>query len=114
MGEDDMFDVKEEMMGSKAFPLPFPNENTMAEEFVERNLNLFIDKAIYTDGEDSKDFQVESEKDLFGMEEAIFDSKDDPLSFSIENGTEEEAKKLTAKRKVSKSEENYIEYILPY
>ena len=88
--EDDMFDVKEEMMDSKESPLPLPNENTIAEKFLERNLHLFIDKDYYTDGEDSKDFQVESEKDLFGIKEEIFDSKDDPLSFSIENGTEEE------------------------
>ena len=75
-----MFDVREEIMDSKEFPLPFPNENTIFEEFVERNLNLFVDKVIYMDGECSKDFQVESEKDLIGMEEEILDSKDDPLS----------------------------------
>ena len=75
--EDDMFEIKEEIMDSKGFPLPFPNENTIAEDFVERNLNLFIDKVIYIDGEGSKDFQVESEKDLIGMEEEILDSKQD-------------------------------------
>ena len=80
--EDNMSEVKEEMVDSKESPLPFPNENTtIFEEFVERNLNLFIDKVTYIDGEGSKDFQVESENDLHGMEEEILDSKDDPLSF---------------------------------
>ena len=88
--EKDMFEVKEEMMDFKESPLTYPNENNIAEEFVERNLHLFIDKVIHTDGEDSKDFQVKSEKDLFGIKEEIFDSKDDPLSFSIENGIKEE------------------------
>ena len=85
-----MFEVKEEMSDFKESPLPYPNENNIAEEFVERNLNLFIGKVIYTDGEDSKDFQVKSEKGLFGIKEEIFDSKDDPLSFSINNGIKEE------------------------
>ena len=74
--EDNMSEGKEEMFDSKEPP----NENTIFEEFVERNLNLFVDKVIYMDGEGSKDFQVESEKDLIGMEEEILDSKDDPLS----------------------------------
>ena len=88
--EKDMFEVKEEMFDLKESPLPYPNESNIAEDFVERNLNLFIGKVIYTDGEDSKDFQVKSEKDLFRIKEEIFDSKDDPLSFSIENGIKEE------------------------
>jgi len=111
--EDDMFDVKEEMMDCEESPLPFPNEKAIAEEFVERNLNLFIDKFVYTDGVDSKDFQVESENDLLGMEEEIFDSKDDPLSFSIENGTEEETQKLTVGRKKNREYEvDVIKYCI--
>ena len=100
--EDYIINVKEEMMDSEESPLAFPNEKTIAEEFVERNLNLFIDKFIYTDnGEDSKYFQVESEKNLFGMEEETFETKDDPLKI-VKNNT------------VPKSKENDIEYILPY
>ena len=34
-----MFDVIEEMMDSKESPLPLPNENTTAENFLERNFN---------------------------------------------------------------------------
>merc|ERR1719500_1986462 len=76
-------------MDSKESPLQLPNENTIAEKFLERNFHLFIDTVINTDGEDSKDFQVESEKDLFGIREEAFDSENDPLSF-VTNGIKEE------------------------
>ena len=115
--EDNMSKVKEEMFDLKESPMPFPNENTIFEEFVERNLNLFVDKVICIDGEGSKDFQVESEKDLIGMEEEILDSKDDPLSIltnknmdqHIPSASQEVPKKQQRKQQFVKDIKKMIE-----